>query len=203
MQATHSLHHILKVEARRPRHRLLCTLRQRLYPLAVTHPHPIRLDKHHFYSPAPRRPLQPRHHLPQRLHLTERQLALENHRGLLAPLHKALLQALHKRHRLLRLAHLRDAPDELFVVGEMRLLKLFTHEVDVLFLPGRVRGRREDGEFFGPLRVEGGGFAFGLLLQLVGFRGGDGGGGGADVFAGGGERGGGERNVGPEGVLDR
>ena len=117
-------------------------------------------------------------------------------------MHQPLFQALHKRHRLLRLAHLRHAPDELLVGGEARLRELVAHEVDVLFLPGRVRGRGEDGEFLGPLGVEGRGFAFGLLLELVGFRGGDGGAGGTDVFARGGEGGGGEGDAGPEGGLD-
>ena len=49
--------HILKVEARRPWHRLLCTLRQRFYTLTVTHADPIRLNNHDLHSPAPRRPL--------------------------------------------------------------------------------------------------------------------------------------------------
>lgn len=78
----------------------------------------------------------------------------------------------------------------------------FADEVDVFFLPGRVFGRGEDGEFFGQFRIEGDGFALVFFLLLRRFGGGDVRGGGAYVVAGGGVGGFGGRDGGPEFGLD-
>lgn len=91
--------------------------------------------------------------------------------------------------------------DEVFVV-EGDAVEGVPDEMDVFFLPGRVFGCGEDGEFFRQLRVEGDGFALVFSLLLRRFGRGDVRGGGAYVVAGGGGGGVGGGDGGPELGLD-